>query len=89
MLADSIEAWVRANRPATQAEMERVIRQVINDRLVSGQLDECNLTLHDLDQIRKAFISVLQGIFHPRIQYPDKVDRKNTRAARNGDPNAK
>lgn len=89
MLADSIEAWVRANRPATQAEMERVIRQVINDRLVSGQLDECNLTLHDLDQIREAFISVLQGIFHPRIQYPDKVDRKNTRAARNGDPNAK
>lgn len=89
MLADSIEAWVRANRPATQAEMERVIRQVINDRLVSGQLDECNLTLHDLDQIREAFISVLQGIFHPRIQYPDKIDRKNTRSAAIGASNGK
>jgi hypothetical protein len=81
MLADSVEAWVRANRPPTQAEMERVIRQVINDRLISGQLDECDLTLRDLDNIRQAFVSVLQGIFHPRIQYPDPVPRQNGRPA--------
>ena len=81
MLADSIEAWVRANRPPTQAEMERVIRRVINDRLISGQLDECELTLLDLDKIREAFISVLQGIFHPRIQYPERAARQNHRAA--------
>jgi len=76
MLADSIEAIVRAKKPATQAELERIIRQVINDRLVSGQLDECDLTLKDLDAIRQAFAGVLQGIFHPRIQYPDKIIRK-------------
>jgi hypothetical protein len=61
--------------------MERVIRQVINDRLISGQLDECDLTLRDLDNIRQAFVSVLQGIFHPRIQYPDPVPRQNGRPA--------
>jgi cyclic-di-AMP phosphodiesterase PgpH len=79
MLADSIEAWVRANRPSSQAEMERVIRRVINDRLVSGQLDECDLTLKDLDAIRLAFISVLQGIFHPRVQYPERSERRTPR----------
>ncbi|MBN1400224.1 MAG: HDIG domain-containing protein [Anaerolineae bacterium] len=95
MLADGIEAWVRANRPGTVAEMERVIRQVINNRLVGGQLDECDLTLSDLDKIREAFVSVLQGIFHPRIQYPDRVGRprrqtgsaSNATAANNGAPN--
>jgi len=76
MLADSIEAIARAKRPATQGEMERIIRQVINDRLVSGQLDECDLTLKDLDAIRVAFGSVLQGIFHPRIEYPEGVAGK-------------
>ena len=81
MLADGIEAWVRANRPPTEAEMERVIRQVINNRLVSGQLDECDLTLSDLDAIREAFISVLKGIFHPRIKYPERAARS---ARRNG-----
>ena len=82
MLADSIEATVRANRPPTQAEMERIIRQVINDRLISGQLDECDLTLKDLDAIREAFISVLQGVFHPRIQYPERIPRRNGQEAR-------
>ncbi len=76
MLADGIEASVRAHRPSTQAETERIIRQVINDRLVSGQLDECDLTLRDLDKIRQAFVSVLQGVFHPRIQYPERVQSR-------------
>ena len=79
MLADSVEAWSRANRPATQAEMERLVRQVMNDRLVSGELDECDLTLKDLDRIRESFISVLQSIYHPRIQYPERVARRNGR----------
>ena len=82
MLADGAEATVRASRPANRAEMERIIRQIINDRLISGQLDECDLTLKDLDGIRVAFISVLQGVFHPRIQYPEKTTRRNGRAAR-------
>ncbi|HHX45259.1 MAG TPA: HDIG domain-containing protein [Chloroflexi bacterium] len=79
MLADAIEAAVRANRPATQAETERVIRQITNDRLVAGELDECDLTLRDLDRIREAFYSVLQGVFHPRIQYPEKAQRRAAR----------
>jgi len=78
MLADSIEATVRASRPSTQAEVERIIRQIINDRLVSGQLDESDLTLRDLDRIRQAFTSILQGVFHPRIQYPDKTIRRKS-----------
>jgi hypothetical protein len=76
MLGDSIEAAVRAKRPATQDEMERVIRQIINDRLISGQLDECDLTLSDLDTIRQAFSHVLKGIFHPRIDYPERQRRR-------------
>jgi membrane-associated HD superfamily phosphohydrolase len=47
------------------------VNKVIADRLADGQLDECDLTLRDLDQVRNAFILVLQGIFHPRIEYPE------------------
>jgi hypothetical protein len=71
MLADSTEAAVRANHPPTQDELEALIHKIIDERLVSGQLDECDLTLKDLDTIRLAFNSVLQGVFHPRIKYPD------------------
>lgn len=76
MLADAVEAWSRANRPTTQPEMERVIRQVINDRLISGQLDDTDLTLKDLDRIRQAFASILTGVYHPRIQYPERTQTR-------------
>jgi len=72
MLADSVEAAVRASKPSSPGEMERIVRKITNDRLVSGELDKCDLTLRDLAAIRGAFIDVLQGVFHPRIQYPEK-----------------
>lgn len=81
MLADAVEAWVRADHPATEPEMERVIRQVLNDRLISGQLAETELTLKDLDNIRQAFASVLKGLYHPRIQYPEPVSQRGGRSA--------
>jgi len=72
MLADSVEAAVRASAPDSSGEIERIVRKISNDRLVSGELDECELTLRDLDNIRSAFIDVLQGVFHPRLQYPER-----------------
>lgn len=71
MLADSAEAAVRANRPPTQKDLEALIHRIVDERLMDGQLDECDLTLKDLDKIRHAFNTVLQGIFHPRIKYPE------------------
>jgi hypothetical protein len=44
---------------------------MIADRLAQGELDESDLTLRDLDQIRRSFVAVLQGVHHPRIQYPE------------------
>lgn len=70
MLADACEAAVRAARPATSEELEKMVRQIILNRLLEGDLDECDLTLRDLDQIREVFVSILQGLFHPRIKYP-------------------
>jgi len=73
MLADGVEATARANRPTTNEEIDKLVRSVINRRLTEGQLDACDLTLRDLDQIRKAFVRILKGIYHPRIKYPEEV----------------
>jgi putative nucleotidyltransferase with HDIG domain len=73
MLADSTEATVRANRDHSQESIERIIDQIIAERLQEGQLDDSGLTLGDLKRIRVAFMSVLRGVYHPRIEYPDPV----------------
>ncbi len=76
MLADSCEARVRSAQPNSMEEMERLIRDTIKSKLDEGQLDECDLTLRDLEEIRAAFLSVLQGVFHPRVKYPEPVKVK-------------
>jgi putative nucleotidyltransferase with HDIG domain len=71
MLADGCESAVRSARPTSPEEIDELVRKVINDRLLRGELDDSDLTLSDLDKIREAFTSILQGVFHPRIKYPE------------------
>ena len=73
MLADNCEAAVRGERPESLEGIEELIRKIIGSKMLGGQLDECDLTLHDLDEVRGAFISILQGVFHPRIKYPEEA----------------
>jgi putative nucleotidyltransferase with HDIG domain len=49
-----------------------VVNKIIDDRIKENQLSECDLTLRDIDDIRDLFVDILNGIYHPRISYPDK-----------------
>ncbi|MBM4466111.1 MAG: HDIG domain-containing protein [Chloroflexi bacterium] len=77
MLADSCEAAVRAERPDSPEGIEELVRKVIGGKMLDGQLDECDLTLRDLDGIRSAFVSILQGVFHPRVKYPEEAEKND------------
>ncbi|MGH4050983.1 MAG: HD family phosphohydrolase [Clostridium sp.] len=70
MLADAVEAAVRSIPNHTKGKIEEMVNNLIKDRLNDGQLDNCDLTLKDLEKIRKAFLKVLSGIYHERIEYP-------------------
>lgn len=72
MLADGVEAKARAEAPKDDGEIEALVNWVIQNRLTNGQLDRTNLTLKDLDTIRRSFVSTLRGIYHPRIRYPEQ-----------------
>jgi putative nucleotidyltransferase with HDIG domain len=76
MLADSCEAAVRAAHPESIEEMDKIVRRIVHEKLTSGELDECDVTTRDLDQIRGAFVEMLHGVFHPRVKYPEEVKEK-------------
>jgi putative nucleotidyltransferase with HDIG domain len=71
MLADEAEAASRANRPRSVEEIEELVDALIRTRVEEGQLDASDLTLRDLQTVRDTFVNVLQGIYHPRIKYPE------------------
>jgi putative nucleotidyltransferase with HDIG domain len=71
MLADTTEAVTKAKRPASVEELEGVVDRAIKIRMDQGQLNECDLTLHDLQIIRESFVDTLKGQYHTRIEYPE------------------
>jgi putative nucleotidyltransferase with HDIG domain len=52
-----------------------VVHKTISERIEDGQLDECDLTVRDIARIQEAFVSMLKGIYHPRVQYPEAPKR--------------
>ncbi|HWQ30600.1 MAG TPA: HDIG domain-containing protein, partial [Negativicutes bacterium] len=73
MAADSVEAYIRSLSEPTRDQVEQGVRKIIKDKLNDGQLDECDLTLKDIEMISRAFVKVLAGIFHDRIEYPENI----------------
>lgn len=71
MLADAVEAAARSLTRPTPDRLEEVVKRLIREKLEDGQLDECGLTFRDLDRIASAFVRILTGILHPRLEYPD------------------
>jgi putative nucleotidyltransferase with HDIG domain len=59
--------------PSGQQTLEELVNSIIDERIKSGQLDDCDLTLRDIGRIRHAFISTLQGIYHPRVDYAPQL----------------
>ena len=88
MLADGCEAAVRSIAKPNMSRIENTVRRVINERLRDGQLNECDLTLRDLNVIGDIFIRVLCSTCHSRIEYPAEAIRElERRRPRNGNGN--
>lgn len=73
MLADSIEAAARSLDEPTPIRLQNIVHNVIQRKFSDGQLDECNLTLRDISKVEEAFVRILIGIYHQRIDYPKKA----------------
>jgi len=71
MLADSIEAAVRTIQDPQKGSIEAMVKKIVEDKLLSGQLNDSDLTLSDLEIIQNTFVKILLGIYHERVEYPD------------------
>ncbi|NIM93737.1 MAG: HDIG domain-containing protein [Anaerolineales bacterium] len=86
MLADGVEAKTRADQPDDEKELDELVRWVINSRMEQHQLDHVDLTLRDLDTIRRSFVTTLKGIYHPRILYPEEIETEARIEGRKKEP---
>jgi cyclic-di-AMP phosphodiesterase PgpH len=84
LLADGVEAASRAMPNPSPARLKGLVQTMINKAFTDGQLDECELTLKDLNSIAKAFTRILTGIYHHRPEYPGQVRKDGDKESRGG-----
>jgi len=73
MMADSVEAATRAMNTSNLPRLRAVCEKIVNRLFTDGQLEDCDLTLRDLNTIIESFYHVLIGVYHRRISYPGGV----------------
>lgn len=80
LLADSVEAASRSMQKPTPSRIASLVHDIVTSRIADGQLDACDLTLAQIDSIKRSFVFSLTNMMHGRIAYPKDEDR-NTNAA--------
>ena len=88
MLGDGIESAARVLRDPTPERIRSTIDAIVNTRLSEGQLDQCPLTLREIDVARAAFARVLIGMYHRRVDYPTGVRAVATSSGTSEDSDA-
>jgi len=70
MLVDSAEAAARTLAQPNPENIRAIVSKIFDAVVSDGQLDESQLTLQELRQLREAIVNSLMAIYHPRIDYP-------------------
>ncbi|HEX2141298.1 MAG TPA: HDIG domain-containing protein [Candidatus Limnocylindria bacterium] len=73
MLADGVEASVRSLDDKDEPAIRAMVDRIVDARVEDGQLDDAELTLKNIAQIKEAFVQQLLGMYHSRIKYPDNI----------------
>lgn len=72
MIADTVEAAARSEKNITVTKLQKILKDSVIKKFNDGQLDDCPVHRQDLENIKTAFLSILTGVFHPRIEYDAK-----------------
>ncbi|MCE9583800.1 MAG: HDIG domain-containing protein [Planctomycetes bacterium] len=87
MIADSVEAAARTLTEPTPTRLEGLVRDVAMSKLNDGQLNECSLTMQEMEKVVASFVRTLAGIYHSRIRYPNqKADTELDQIAKGATP---
>ncbi len=71
-LADAVESASRSLEKPTPQRIEELVNDIISARVADHQLDDCDLTFHELREVIESFCFTLTSMLHRRIAYPKR-----------------
>lgn len=86
ILADTVEAASRSMKEPSYTKLENLINRLVDDHISEGQLSNCPLTFRQIQNIKESFLTILVGVYHSRIEYPDDEKEKGKEKETKKDP---
>lgn len=71
LLADPVESAARTLRDPTPERIRAMIDAIVDSRVADGQLDQAPLTFAQVSLVKEQFATVLEAMYHRRIDYPE------------------
>ncbi|MBO5926839.1 MAG: HDIG domain-containing protein [Clostridia bacterium] len=79
MICDACEAKVRTIGTRTHENVDKAVKEIIEERMDLDQFADCDITFRELDIIRNTITNALAGVYHDRVKYP-KLKKGNKNA---------
>ena len=70
MMADSVEAASKSLKEPTSSMLDEFVEKIIDGQLNQGQFLNANITLKEIQRIKKVLKKKLNNMYHLRIEYP-------------------
>lgn len=74
MMADSCEAATRSLKKKNEANISKMVSEIIDFQKEQGRFNTAPITFEDIEQTKQIFIKKLTDIYHSRIAYPEKTN---------------
>ncbi|ATA68723.1 phosphohydrolase [Capnocytophaga cynodegmi] len=71
MMADSVEAATKSLKNPTYEMLDEFVEKIIKKQLDDNQFMNADITLKEIEKIKKVFKDKLTNIYHIRIAYPE------------------
>ena len=71
MMSDSVEAASKSLREPTVDKIEQFVNSIIDKQIDEKQFNNCNITLSEIETVKKVLSKKLINVYHLRVEYPE------------------
>ena len=71
MMSDSVEAASKSLREPTVDKIEQFVNTIIDKQIDEKQFNDCNITLSEIETVKKVLSKKLINVYHLRVEYPE------------------
>lgn len=69
-MADAVESATRSLQHPTEEDIRNMINGIFKGRILDGHLQDCGLTLGEIEKLKESFFATIRTMHHNRIAYP-------------------